>query len=384
MKRGPTGRVRISGPADEPVRAFLPYVLPPNPPLALDRELTSEIEAATHALGRLDGAASALSSIPLFLYSYVRREAVLSSRIEGTQSSLSDLLLFELDELPGVPLDDATEVSSYVAALEHGVQLLRDGLPISVRSIREVHRVLLAHGRGAGKEPGEIRRTQNWIGGSRPGVASFVPPPPEEVADALSALERFIHAEGDGIPALVRAGVAHVQFETIHPFLDGNGRVGRMLITLMLLDAGLLREPLLYLSLHLKEHRATYYDHLEAVRRDGDWESWLRFYLDGVRRTADDAVRTSERLGALIGADRERVRGIPRRGANLVRVLDAFAGRPILTLRALRELSGLTFTTVGAAVRELESLGIVREMTQKRRNRVYAYTQCIEILSEGN
>jgi Fic family protein len=366
------------------VRAFIPNALPPDPPLDLDRALTTEIEAATHALGRLDGAAGALSSIPLFLYSYVRREAVLSSRIEGTQSSLSDLLLFELDELPGVPLDDAAEVSSYVAALEHGVRLLRDGLPISVRSIREIHRVLLAHGRGAGKEPGEIRRTQNWIGGSRPGVASFVPPPPEEVADALSALERFIHAEGDGIPALVRAGVAHVQFETIHPFLDGNGRVGRMLITLMLLDAGLLREPLLYLSLHLKEHRATYYDHLEAVRRDGDWESWLKFFLDGVRRTADDAVRTAERLGALITADRERVRGNPRRGATLVRVLDAFAGRPILTLRALQEMTGMTFTTVGAAVRELDSMGIVREMTRKRRNRVFAYERCVEILSEGS
>lgn len=232
---------------------------------------------------------------------------MLSSQIEGTQSSPSDLLLFEVQAAPGAPLDDVVEVSNYVAVLDHGLRRLRGGFPLSNRLLREIHGVMLAKGRGSDKDPGELRRTQNWIGGTRPGNASFVPPPPNEVADCMSALERFLHAEDDGLPVLVRAGLAHVQFETIHPFLDSNGRVGRLLITLLLSHAGILREPLLYLSLPLKQSRSTYYALLDRVRREGDWEEWLRFLLAGVAEVADGAVGTAERLGRMFSKDRSLV-----------------------------------------------------------------------------
>jgi Fic family protein len=267
MKRGETGRYEVITAGGESVRAFVPAALPPVPPLALDGPLQQALEAAVLALGRLDGVSTLLPDKSLFLYAYVRKEAVLSSQIEGTQSSLSDLLLFELDEAPGVPLDDVVEVSNYVAALEHGLARLREGFPLSNRLIREIHGVLLSRGRGSGKDPGEFRRSQNWIGGSRPGNATFVPPPHTAVPDCMAALERFLHAGDDGLPVLVRAGLAHVQFEAIHPFLDGNGRVGRLLVTFLLCHAAVLREPLLYLSLHFKQHRATYYDLLDRVPR---------------------------------------------------------------------------------------------------------------------
>ena len=293
MKRGVTGRYEMTTAGGEQVRAFVPTPLPPVPSLVFEGDLQRALEAAVLALGRLDGVSTLLPDKSLFLYAYVRKEAVLSSQIEGTQSSLSDLLLFELDEAPGVPLDDVVEVSNYVAALEHGLERLRGGFPLSNRLIREIHQVLLSRGRGSGKDPGEFRRSQNWIGGSRPGNAVFVPPPPSAVPDCMAEVERFLHAEDDGLPILVRAGLAHVQFETIHPFLDGNGRVGRLLITLLLCHAGVLREPLLYLSLHLKQNRATYYEMLDRVRCDGDWEAWLAFFLDGVRLTAAGAVSTA-------------------------------------------------------------------------------------------
>jgi Fic family protein len=259
MKRGVTGRYEVTQVGGESVRAFIPNPLPPQPPLAMDERLQPVLESAILALGRLDGVSSLLPDKSLFLYAYVRKEAVLSSQIEGTQSSLSDLLLFELEEAPGVPLDDVTEVSNYVAALDHGLERLRGGFPLSNRLIREIHGVLLSRGRGSGKDQGEFRRSQNWIGGTRPGNAYFVPPPHAAVPDAMAALERFVHGEGGDMPVLLRAALAHVQFETIHPFLDGNGRVGRLLITFLLCHAGVLREPLLYLSLHFKQHRATYY-----------------------------------------------------------------------------------------------------------------------------
>ena len=269
MKRGPTGRYTVTTVGGEPVRAFVPYPLPPDPPLDFKGPLQAALERASLALGRLDGVSTLLPDTSLFLYAYVRKEAVLSSQIEGTQSSLSDLLLFELEEAPGVPFDDVVEVSNYVAALDHGLTRLRGGFPLSNRLIREIHGVLLSRGRGSTKAPGEFRRSQNWIGGTRPGNAVFVPPPPTAVPDCMGALERFLHAEDDGLPVLVRAGLAHVQFETIHPFLDGNGRVGRLIITFLLCSRGVLREPLLYLCLYLKEHRAEYYELLERVRRCG-------------------------------------------------------------------------------------------------------------------
>ena len=278
------------------------------------------LEAATLALGRLDAISTLLPDDAIFLYAYVRKEAVLSSQIEGTQSTLSDLLLFELEEAPGVPVEDVVEVSNYVAALNHGLRRLEEGFPLSNRLIREIHEVLLSRGRGSDKAPGEFRRSQNWIGGTRPGNAEFVPPPHTAVPDCMTALERFYHAD-DGMPFLVRAGLAHVQFETIHPFLDGNGRVGRLLITLLLCNAGVLRQPLLYLSLYFKQRRSEYYDLLNRVRRTGDWEEWLAFFLEGVRVTAEGAVATSRRLVEVFASDRAAISATcrPPRGLGTAR-----------------------------------------------------------------
>ena len=383
MKRGVPGIYDVAVVGGERVEAFVPAPLPPVPPLDLGGRLQPLLERAHLALGRLDGLAGLLPDPSLLLYSYVRKEAVLSSRIEGTQSSLSDLLLFELDEAPGVPLDDVVEVSNYVAALDHGLGRLREGFPLSNRLLREIHGVLLSRGRGSGKAPGEFRRSQNWIGGTRPGSAVFVPPPHTEVETCMAALERFIHAEGDGLPVLLRAGLAHVQFETIHPFLDGNGRVGRLLITLLLCHAGVVREPLLYLSLHFKQHRAAYYELLGGVRRDGDWEAWLEFFLNGVAATADAAVSAAQRLSALFAADRERIVPTGRRAGSVLRVFDALKARPVSSVRQLTRRSGLAFPTAGAAVDVLVSLGIAREMTGKRRNRVFVYDAYLDVLNEG-
>jgi Fic family protein len=341
------------------------------------------LEPALLAVGRLDSASTLLPDTALFLYSYVRKEAVLSSRIEGTQSSLSDLLLFELGEAPGVPRADVEEVSNYVAALDHGLTRLRGGFPLSNRLIREIHGVLLSRGRGSGKAPGEFRRSQNWIGGTRPGNASFVPPPHTHVEGAMGALERFLHEEAPPLPVIVRAGLAHVQFETIHPFLDGNGRVGRLLITLMLCHAGLLREPLLYLSLYFKQNRDAYYAHLDAVRREGDFEAWLVFFLEGVRETAEGAVETAQRLVALFREDRERIVPTGRRAGSVLRVHDALKARPLASMQEVCSRSGLSFPAAGSAMALLVELGIARELTGKRRNRVFAYDRYLSILSEG-
>jgi len=303
MKRGETGKYEITTVAGEQVRAFVPVPLPPDPPLDLVA-LQVPLERALLALGRLDSLSTLLPDTQLFLYTYVRKEAVLSSQIEGTQSSLSDLLRFELEEMPGAPLDDVVEVSNYVAALEHGLSRLREDFPLSNRLIREIHGKLLARGPGSDKSPGEFRRSQNWIGGSRPGKARFVPPPPHAVRDCMAELEQFLHPSKPGLPVLVRAGLAHVQFETIHPFLDGNGRVGRLLITFLLCHDRVLREPLLYLSLYFKQHRDDYFALLGNVRKVGDWEAWLTFFLDGVAQTAEGAVTTAQRLGSLFLEER--------------------------------------------------------------------------------
>jgi Fic family protein len=286
------------------------------------------LEQANHALGRLDGLASILPDISLFIYAYVRKEAVLSSQIEGTQSSLSDLLLFENEEAPGAPLADVQEVSKYVAALHHGLKRMREGFPLSLRLIREIHEVLLSQGRGSDKAPGEFRRSQNWIAGTRPGNAAFVPPPPELVMESMGQLELFLHDERQDIPVLIKAGLAHVQFETIHPFLDGNGRLGRLLITFLLCAAGALREPILYLSLFFKTHRQLYYEMLTRVRTTGDWEAWLAFFLEGVTETADQAVIGARRIIAMLDDDRRKIDGLGRAAAS--------AGASINMLRLIR------------------------------------------------
>jgi Fic family protein len=279
-------------------------------------------------------------------------------------------------------VDDVVEVSNYVAALEHGLARLRGGFPLSNRLMREIHEILLSRGRGSRKDPGSFRRSQNWIGGTRPGNAAFVPPPPDAVADCMSDLERFFHA-GDPLPVLVKAGLAHVQFETIHPFLDGNGRVGRLLITFLLCHAGLLREPVLYLSLFFKEHRSDYYRLLDEVRRTGDWEAWLEFFLRGVRTTATGAVQTAERLEALFAADHDRIRQRGRVAGSALRVHQALKQRPILTLAEAGRRAEISFPAASSGMRVLTDLGISREFTGKRRNRVFAYDRYVSILSEG-
>ncbi len=383
MKRGETGQYEVTNVGGESVRAFIPAPLPPMPPVVLEGPLQQALESTVLSLGRLDGVSTLLPDMSLFLYSYVRKEAVLSSQIEGTQSSLSDLLLFELEEAPGVPLDDVVEVSIYVAALEHGLARLRGGFPLSNRLIREIHGVLLARGRGSTKDPGEFRRSQNWIGGSRPGNAVFVPPPHTTVPECMGALERFLHTENDGLPVLVRAGLAHVQFETIHPFLDGNGRVGRLLITFLLCHAAMLREPLLYLSLHLKQNRAAYYNLLDQVRRTGDWEAWLAFFLDGIRQTAEGAVQTAHRLAHMFQTDRARIEAHGRRAGSGLRVHEALKSRPILSTPEVCRRTGLSFPAASSAIQLLAELGVARELTGKRRNRLFVYDHYLAVLNEG-
>ncbi|WP_449222255.1 Fic family protein [Tistrella mobilis] len=365
---------------NERVDAFVPPALPPVP--AVDPvPFMALLGRADRALGRLDGIVSMLPRQELFLYLYVRKEALLSSQIEGTQSTLTDLLRFEAAAEAGVPIDDVREVSNYVDALIYGVERLRD-LPLSLRLVRELHARLLRSGRGEAAAPGEFRRTQNWIGGLRPSDAMFVPPPVDRMHACLDALERFIHAE-DNLPPLIRAAMLHVQFETIHPFLDGNGRVGRLLVILYLLQAGVLAQPLLYLSLYLKTHRRAYYDHLQAVREAGDWEGWIGFFLEGVAQTAEQAYGAAQRILDLHRSDRDRVTsGLPNPNSAL-RVLEVLRQTPFVTAASLVDATGLSTPTANAALAQLETLGIVREVTGRRRGRVFAYDALMAILSEG-
>ena len=375
------GRFVETSVGGEKIKAFVPPPLPPKPPVDLSSMLT-RLSAAERALGRLDGVSVLLPNKELFLYMYVRKEAVLSSQIEGTQSTLSDLLRFETDAVAGEPLDDVREVSNYVDAMMYGLERM-DDLPISLRLIREMHDRLLDSGRGAAQNPGEFRTSQNWIGGTRPGNAMFVPPPPNEVMACLSDWERFVHAETPELPALLKAGLLHVQFETIHPFLDGNGRLGRLLITLFLCAEGVLRQPLLYLSLYFKTHRETYYRLLQEVRERGAWEAWLEFFLDGIAETADQAFETANRIATLLAQDRKRIVTEADRTGSVLQVHDLMRTRPFLTATAAVEQSGLTMPTVNAALAQLQSLGLVEEVTGRKRGRVFAYRAYLDILSEG-
>jgi Fic family protein len=383
VKRNTTGTYHTNAGGGETVRAFVPSPLPPVPPLDLSGQRQRLLERATLAVGRLDSVSTLLPDPQLFLYAYVRREAVLSSQIEGTQSSLSDLLLFELEEAPGTPFDDVVEVSNYIAALEHGMARLREGFPLCNRLLREMHARLMARGRGSDKDPGEFRRSQNWIGGTRPGNARFVPPPPHEVEPCMAALEAFLHDDADGMPLLVKAALAHVQFETIHPFLDGNGRLGRLLIALLLHQGGLLHQPLLYLSLYLKQHRPVYYEMLDRVRTQGDWEAWTDFFLEGVEQTALGAVETARRLVALFESDIRHTQQSGRGAASGLRVLAALRQRPMLSLKQLCQNTAMTFPTASKAMQHLVETGIARELTGQRRNRVFLYDAYLAILNEG-
>ncbi len=378
MKRSQTGRYLTSIAGSEEVRAFVPAALPPVPALELVGGVRNSLDQGLLALGRLDGAANTLPDAHLLLYTYVRKEAVLSSQIEGTQSTLDDLLAHELGEAPGVPIGDVTDVSRYVEAMTHGLQRLRSGFPMSNRLLREMHGILLATGRGAQKTPGEFRQSQNWIGGTRPGNAAFVPPPPQEVHHCMRDLEKFLHSN---TPALVKAALAHLQFETIHPFLDGNGRIGRLLITLLFCHEGVLREPLLYSSLYFKQNRQRYYDELNAARESGDFERWLDFFATAIRVSAEQATTTGLRISAVFREDRNRLREMGRQAPTILLVQEALQAKPLATIATLTQSTGLTTPTVTQALNELQNLKIVRETTGRARGRIFAYVRYLDALN---
>ena len=358
--------------------AFVPVALPPDPPLAME-SLQSALSHANLALGRLDGIVDVIPDPNFFVAMYVRREAVLSSQIEGTQSTLEDLLEVELDQAPSRPPSDVGEIVNYVGAMNHGLGRLHD-FPLSLRLIREIHAELLRDGRGSQATPGEFRVTQNWIGpaGAPLSQATFVPPPPHELADALSDFERFLHDDVDD--RLVQAGLAHAQFETIHPFLDGNGRVGRLLITLLLVHHGVLRQPLLYLSHHFKRHRAEYYDRLTAIRQRGDWEGWMRFFLDGVATTAEEAKRTAEQIFAL--REEHRALVIENAGPNGLKLLSALFRQPLINVRTATGALDVTFATANKLVGRFEELGLLREVTGRRRSRLFRYEPYLNLFDD--
>jgi Fic family protein len=375
------GRLIVVQSGPDGYSAFVPAPLPPDPPLRIDPSTQALLDEANQALGRLDGVTLLLPDPGQFLYSYIRKEAVLSSQIEGMQSSLSDLLLFENEAVPGVPLDDVEETSNYIAAMSHGLARIESGqLPLSNRLLREVHELLMSGVRGGDKAPGDFRRSQNWLGGTRPGNARFVPPPATEVVPAMSDLEKFLHDDPVPTPILVKAALAHVQFETIHPFLDGNGRVGRLLITLLLCSEKVLQQPLLYLSLYFKQNRDAYYDHLQRVRTEGAWEQWLEFFLEGVIAVASSATETARRIRQLVEQDRDRVHGFGRGAASALRVHELAGRRIVLTAGGTAERLALSVPTVNGALARLEQAGILREVTGRRRGRIFVYDAYLALL----
>ena len=374
-------RVTVGG---EEVSAFIPAPLPPAaPPLVIDERLADRLRHAEHALARLELAGEMVPSLDWFIYAFVRKEAVLSSQIEGTQATLVDLLTFEAED-QAAPTADVEEVCNHLDALAYArEQIASDqGLPLSMRLLCETHRRLMAGVRGATKQPGEIRRSQNWIGGSRPGNAVFVPPPPQALHELLTALEKYLHADEE-LPKLLRAGLAHVQFETIHPFLDGNGRIGRLLVTLLLEHWGLLAKPLLYLSLFFKRHQAEYYRRLDAVRTAGDWEGWLDFFLDGVATIADEAVASARDLFAVVGADRARVLERGTTSVATLRLFEALPRHPIITVASAMKLIDASKPTATRAIEALADAGILAETTGRRRDRSFAYRAYLDRLRVG-
>ncbi|MFO7746398.1 MAG: Fic family protein [Orrella sp.] len=382
MKRT-TGRYTISTTLGEPVRAFVPYALPPSDP-SLSSEVFNVLNRqAELALARLAGVSGLVPSVDWLLYSAIRKEALLTSQIEGAQATLIDIL----DEEAGFNVsntDDVQEVTNYLRAFRWTQEQLRspNGLPISVRLLCEAHRRLLDGARGAGKQPGEPRRSQNWIGGTRPGNAVFVPPPPQEIARLLADLERFIHDSATDLPPLVKVAMIHAQFETIHPFLDGNGRIGRLLIAALIEQWGLLSEPLIYISGYLKQHQAEYYRRLSAIRTDGDWESWVKFFLEGVAAAAKDGEKNIMQLTDLVATDRKRLLQSAKATPLSYRLFEQLPMMPRFTIEAVRQQLETTFPTATAAVTVLQELGIVIEITGQKKNRQYSYQAYVELLSQ--
>lgn len=380
-KRKRIGRYITSSTIGETYKAYIPSDLPPEPPLELD-SLYPLLDQANIAIGRLDGMSTLLPDPSLFLYMYIRKEAVVSSQIEGTQSSLSDLLMFENIEAPGVPLDDVTEVSCYVSALNYGIERLKS-FPLSLRLIREIHSKLMDNTRGGHKQPGEFRTSQNWIGGSRPGNARFVPPSPELLMECLDKFEKFLHDDKIKLPILIKAALAHVQFETIHPFLDGNGRLGRLLITFMLYVEGLLKEPLLYLSLYFKAHRAAYYDHLQSVRETGNWEAWIAFFLNGVIDTANQATDAAQRIIKLFNTDVMQINNSGQSTTATLLIYNYLKLHPLANTDKIKKATGVSLPTILRSLSILSDLNIIQEITGKPRHKVFAYNEYLKILSQG-
>jgi Fic family protein len=377
-----TGTYAISTTLGESVRAFVPYPLPPADPALSSSVFADRNRQAELALARLSGVSGLVPSVDWLLYSAIRKEALLTSQIEGTQATLTDLF----DEEAGFKVsntDDVEEVTNYLRAFRWVQAQLRDpkGLPISVQLLCDAHRLLLDGARGAGKQPGELRRSQNWIGGTRPGNALFVPPPPERVAELLADMERFIHDTATDLPPMVKVALIHAQFETIHPFLDGNGRIGRLLITALFEHWGMLTEPLLYVSAYLKQHQAEYYRRLSAIRTDGDWESWVTFFLEGVASAAGDAEKNIIEVASLLASDRKWLLQSPKAGPSSYRLFEMLPVMPRFTIEHVRQQLGTSFPTATAAVKVLLDLGIAVEMTGQKKNRSYSYQAYIELLS---
>ncbi|HFE45383.1 MAG TPA: Fic family protein [Nannocystis exedens] len=365
------------------MQAYIPCPLPPNPPLVPTSTDYDLMERANRALGRLDGISALLPNVDLFIYTYVRKEAVLSSQIEGTQSSLSDLLLHENSAAPGLPTKDVDELINYVAAMNHGLSRIAKGFPLSLRLLREIHCVLMQGMRGKDKNPGEFRRVQNWLGAGQPRDAVFVPPPPQHLMACLDPFERFLHGQPEPTPLLIKAALAHVQFETIHPFLDGNGRLGRLLITLLLCAEKALSQPLLYLSLFFKKNRSEYYERLQNVRVEGAWEAWLRFFLRGVLETAESGVQSATRLLQASNEHEALLTTLGRRALSAIQVLKAMKRRPVATVGSLANDTGLSPPTVASSLARMTELNLIREVTGRQRDRVFAYWPYLDILSEG-
>lgn len=364
----------------EPYKAYVPPKLPPEPAVNLTR-LYPYLEKSTLALAELNSIHKIIPNTSLFIYMYVRKEALLSSQIEGTQSSFTDLMLFEHHQKPQVSLEDVEEVSNYIKAITYGLQRLKEGFPLSLRLLKEIHGVLLSGSRGSSKLPGEFRRSQNWIGGTRPGKALFVPPPVDYLNQCLSDFESFLHDES--LPVLIKAGLVHVQFETLPPFLDGNGRLGRLLITLLLCSNGMLDEPILYLSLYLKQNRHTYYALLQEVRAQGAWETWLEFFLEGVYIVAKQAIKTAEQINILFAQDLQKIASLGRARFSCEQALDYMKRLPQVTVPLLSKALRMTAPTARSALNHMTKIGILDEMSGKRRDKVYVYRKYLNLLEEG-
>lgn len=376
---GKYARVSVKG---EPYQAYVPAPLPFSPALNM-AALQPLLDKANHSLGKLDTMLSFLPDISLLLYFYVRKEALLSSQIEGTQSSFNDLLMYESEQIPNVPLDDVEEVSHYVAAQQHGLNRMKEGFPLSLRLIREIHAILLRGGHDSNKQPGEFRTSQNWIGGTRPGNAVFVPPPPDKLIECMSNLEFYLNDKYGKFPTLIKAAVSHVQFETIHPFLDGNGRTGRLLITFLLCAEGLLQKPVLYLSLYFKKHRRTYYELLNRVRDQAEgWEAWVEFFLEGVVETAQEAIESTKAITDLFDKDRAKMKTLKRAMPGALKAFEYLQRKALVTIPKLAQVLEVSQPTATAALKNLKELRIVKEISGKKRDKLFSYEAYLNILKQ--